>query len=103
MRISESDEFLADLEKELINQGVEPAKARSAATAIGLRWGGQSVYIRLRGHYLTIAVANAFDGTNANALATRFRVSRSQIYKLLDQTRKNDRENRLEQARLPGI
>lgn len=98
-----SDEFLADLERELTAQGVAPDKARAAAVSVGMRWGGQSVYIRLRGLYLARAVAAAFDGSNANELATRFRVSRAQVYKLLAKARGGDTQStRTEQARLPG-
>ena len=77
MTTSPSDEFLADLEQVLKDQGVEPDKARAAAVAIGVQWGGQSVYIRLRGLYLARAIAAAFDGSNAGELATRFRVSQA--------------------------
>ena len=61
MTTSPSDEFLADLEQVLKDQGVEPDKARAAAVAIGVQWGGQSVYIRLRGLYLARAIAARAD------------------------------------------
>lgn len=104
MTTSPSDEFLADLEQVLKDQGVEPDKARAAAVAIGVQWAGQSVYIRLRGLYLARAIAAAFDGSNAGELATRFRVSRAQVYKLLARVRGADKPAapQLEQARLPG-
>ena len=69
--------------------------------AVGVEWGGQSVYIRLRGPYLARAVAAAYDGANVGELATRFRISRAQVYKLLNKANEADRPQ-LEQARLPG-
>lgn len=101
MGISPSDEFLADLERLLLDQGVAPDQARAAAVAVGVEWGGQSVYIRLRGPYLARAVAAAYDGANVGELATRFRISRAQVYKLLSKANEADRPQ-LEQARLPG-
>ncbi len=99
---SPSDEFLADLELVLREQGVEPDKARAAAVSVGVRWGGQSVYIRLRGRYLARAIDAAFNGNNAGELATRFRVSRAQVYKLLAKAREDAAAATPEQGRLPG-
>lgn len=105
MRTSPSDEFLADLEQLLVESGIPADAAQSAAVAVGVRWGGQSVYIRLRGPYLACAVASAFTGNNANELSTRFRISRAQVYKLVAKARSCAHaadSPQAEQARLPG-
>lgn len=104
MKTSPSDEFLADLEQKLVDAGIPAEAAKAAAVAVGVQWGGQSVYIRLRGPYLASAVAAAFNGSNANELATRFRVSRAQVYKLVAKARDAATSStpQLEQARLPG-
>ena len=86
--------------------GTVAAMAEEAAVSLAydllFDWGGQQVYIPLRGKMVKEAVLHEWDGTNAAELSRKYRVSRGTMYKYLADARE-DKKEQLQQARLPGV
>ena len=82
------ESFFDSLESTLKRYDVGPQKTLSILAEVWRDWGGQQVYISLRGDILRRAVMANFDGTNAGEVASRFRLSRAQVYKIVKQARK---------------
>jgi Mor family transcriptional regulator len=84
------------------------AVAENAASALALDllydWGGQQVYLPLRGTLVKEAVLREFNGNNASALARKYRIAHGTVYKWIETLRADHREQELlQQARLPGV
>ena len=90
------DAKAAALAKQLFDVPDDVAEAFGAELAqmMAAEWGGQSIYFAT-GLFYKVArlhqeVWEAFDGTNHNDLAKRFRVSRAWIYKIVQRQRAAD-------------
>ena len=88
------------LAKQLFNVPDEVAEAFGAelAQAMAAEWGGQSIYFAT-GLFYRVAqfhqeVWAAFDGSNHNQLAKRFKVSQVWIYKIVARMRSADQASR---------
>ena len=100
---SDGQQFLESVEAAMRSRGIATEVARAVLIDVSLEWGGQQVYILLRSPYIAHAVMADFTGSNAGELATKYRISRAQVYRLIDQARAAERGERAEQIRLPGV
>ena len=79
--------FFDSLEAVLERHGIDPQKRLSILEGVWMEWSGQQIYISLRGNILRRAIMASFDGTNAEELAHRFRISTNQVHKIVKQER----------------
>ncbi len=100
---SDGQKFLECIEIAMRSRGIAAEVAWAVLIDALLEWGGQQVYIPLRSPYIAHAVMADFNGSNAGELATKYRISRAQVYRLIDQARAAKRGERAEQIRLPGV
>ncbi|MDD4701344.1 MAG: Mor transcription activator family protein [Desulfovibrio sp.] len=103
---SDGQKFLECIENAMRSRGITAEVALTVLIDALLEWGGQQVYIPLRSPYIAQAVVSDFDGSNAGKLATQYRISRAQVYRLIEQARaakRGERAEQAKQARLPGV